>query len=443
MQYKKILSNFSEVYLFLFATIHLLYFGFDGYAKIFNAKILTFSVINGLYFAGILITFLVKYLSFDSFDLKPKFKELLQPSRLFALIYLAFTILSSFGSFYFPLTLNGVSRFEGLLTISVYVFSFIAISFFYCKKKYLLYAFAISVTLFGILSAIQLMGFNPLSLYPDGTSFYGAGIDYPTAFIGTIGNTNLSGAFICLALPFLAVIMLRAETRVRWWLSIPVILLTVTALKMDVTSTLLGLAAGITVAVPLLLKFNKKKTAIYFAVLILLSILLVVMLYQFDFGGFFGEVHSILHGEISDKFGSGRIRIWKNVLSEIPEHLFFGKGPDTMKKADFPAFERYYPSLDRVITRSIDVAHNEPLNILYHQGIFALIFYIGFIISTLTVWFKNRGDYVILALGIGFISYLVQSLFTFSMCLTAPYFWICAGLIIGYSNENTKKTTLG
>jgi len=114
-----------------------------------------------------------------------------------------------------------------------------------------------------------------------------------------------------------------------------------------------------------------------------------------------------------------------------------------MKKSDFPAFEKYYPSLDRVITRSIDVAHNEPLNILFHQGIFALIFYTGFIISTLTVWFRNRDDYVILALGIGFISYLVQSLFTFSMCLTAPYFWICAGLIIGLSDISIEKPTLG
>ena len=128
MQYKKILSKLSEVYLLLFATIHLLYFGFNGYAKIFNAKILTFSVINGFYFTGILITFIAMYLSFDSFDLKPKFKALLHPSRLFALIYLAFTAFSAFGSFYFPLTLNGVSRFEGLLTISIYVFSFIAIT---------------------------------------------------------------------------------------------------------------------------------------------------------------------------------------------------------------------------------------------------------------------------------------------------------------------------
>jgi len=443
MQYRKILSKLSEVYLLLFATIHLLYLGFDGYTKIFNAKILTFSVINGIYFTGILITFLALYLSFDNFDLRSDFKKLLHPSRLFALIYLAFTVLSAFGSRYFPLTLNGVSRFEGLLTISIYVFSFIAVSFFGCRKKYLLYAFAISVTLFGILSVIQIMGLNPLSLYPVGTNFYGAGIDYPTAFIGTIGNTNLSGAFISLVLPFLAVIMIKAESKKKWFLLIPVMLLSVTALKMDVTSTLLGLTAGITVALPLLFKFNKRKAAIYFAVLVLLLILLVVLLYIFDLGGFFGEVHSILHGEISEKFGSGRIRIWKDVLSEIPEHLFFGKGPDTMKKSDFPAFEKYYPSLDRVITRSIDVAHNEPLNILFHQGIFALIFYTGFIISTLTVWFRNRDDYVILALGIGFISYLVQSLFTFSMCLTAPYFWICAGLIIGLSDISIEKPTLG
>ena len=53
-------------------------------------------------------------------------------------------------------------------------------------------------------------------------------------------------------------------------------------------------------------------------------------LYCVDFGGVFHELHSIMHGEISTTFGSGRIHIWEQVLSAVPEHLLFGTGPDTM-----------------------------------------------------------------------------------------------------------------
>ena len=39
-----------------------------------------------------------------------------------------------------------------------------------------------------------------------------------------------------------------------------------------------------------------------------------------------------LHGRLEDSFGSGRIYIWKKTAALVPEHLWFGGGPDTLEK---------------------------------------------------------------------------------------------------------------
>ncbi len=441
MSIKKAGIKLTEIYLLLLVSVHLLYLGFSGYSHIFDAKILTFCTINILYFVCLLIAL---FLFWDR-DKKLIYylRQRLTKAHICVFLYMLFTVISGCVSARFPETVFGVSRFEGMFTICLYCFTFFALSLFPVKSKYVLITFSVSASIFGVLCILQLAGFNTLGLYPAGTNFYDAGVRYTTAFIGTIGNTNLSGAFICLALPFLKVLMLKLESKKRFLLLIPICLLAVTALKMGVTSTILGLLAGAILTLPIFLKLGKKGTMFYFIALLIIafSILAIIYFYPAE-SGFIHEVSEILHGNISDSFGSGRIRIWRNVLSEIPDSPIIGKGPDTMMREDFAPFERYYPALGKIKKTGIDVAHNEFLNVLYHQGILGLLAYIGFIFFTLKAWFKNRHDTVVLALGVGVICYLVQSLFTFSMCLTAPYFWIAAGLIIGISRDNMNEPTL-
>lgn len=430
MEKNAFLKKVTEIYILLFATVHLLYFGFSGYAHIFDAKQVTFCTINILYLFCIAVSSIVFT------GEKTGFTKRYSPARLFVLLYMIFTIISGIFSEHFPDTIFGVSRFEGIFTICIYCFTFMAVSAFPCRKKYIFAAFSVAVTLFSALCAVQIFGYNPLSLYPDGMNFYDAGVKYTTAFIGTVGNTNLSGAFICLALPFLAVMMLKSKAKERILLIIPISLLIFTALKMGVASTILGLLACFVICLPLVLGFSKKATVLYFICLAVcvLALLAVIYFYPFE-NGFFFEMSEVLHGNFDESFGSGRIRIWKNVLGEIGDRPVFGKGPDTMQTEKFPAFERYYPALGKVKRTGIDVAHNEPLNILYHQGIIGLVTYLGFVFCVLKAVWKNRKDRVVLSLGCGIVGYLVQSFFTFSMCLTAPYFWIAAGLVVGLSER--------
>lgn len=433
MQSKHFLKKTAEVYLFFFATVHLLYFGFDGYSHIFEAKQLTFFTTNAIMFLVSLLFFYFK----GEFDISGAIKNRISPAHKFVVLYLFFTVVSAVLSSHFPRTIPGVSRCEGVLTISVYCFTFFITSFIPSAKKYILIAFSVAVTLCASVCIIQIFSYNPLWLYPGDTNFYDAGVLYTTAFMGTIGNTNLMGAFICIALPFLTVLLIKAKSKLRILLIIPVSMLIFVVAKMDVDSAILGLFVTAMITLPFIFGFRRKAVTIYFCILLLLFLLFIFIIYNFaPQSGMLNELSEILHGNISEKFGSGRIRIWKNVLSKIPDSPIFGKGPDTMKLENFKQFERYYPALGKTMKTNIDVAHNEFLNILYHQGILGLFAYLGFIFYVLRDWWKNKSDTLILALGVAFICYLIQSFFTFSMCLVAPYFWICAGLIVGVSRKN-------
>jgi O-antigen ligase len=194
---------------------------------------------------------------------------------------------------------------------------------------------------------------------------------------------------------------------------------------MSVSALIVGLAAALVVAVPVLLSFKRRSIYIYFFAVISAFILLLIFIKNHSIGnGFFYELHEILNGRISDKFGSNRIRIWREVISVIPERLFLGKGADSMVYERFEHFSTYYPALNKTLTTSIDVAHNEYLNVLYHQGLLGLCSYLAILFLTFTKFTKNPS-----ALGVAAVAYSVQAFFGFSMCLTAPYFWVIIALI--------------
>ena len=115
--------------------------------------------------------------------------------------------------------------------------------------------------------------------------------------------------------------------------------------------------------------------------LLTVALAMLAVVYFADLGGMFHELHAILHGNAEGGFGSGRLHIWKSVLQRVPEHLLFGTGPDTMLYSDIEAFSRYDEVLGGTIVARIDIAHNEYLNILYHQGILALASYLGALIA--------------------------------------------------------------
>lgn len=424
-----IFSRITDAYLILMATIYLLYIGGSGFAGITGEKYHLFLLLCGGY-AAIMLLLLAEnaIVSAKHIQLRATLKNTGLTQRLIA-VYLLLTWVSTLISPYFPQTIVGVSRYEGALTITIYCLCFFLVCAYGRISKPLIAAFAAAVTLFDLLCIVQLYGGNPFTLYPVGYCYADAGTAYSGAYLGTIGNVDLVAAFFCLAIPTFWAVILRSRDWQRWLLSVPLALSLFVLVKMNVLAGFVGILAGAAVSAVVIVPMSARARRAAAWSLAGFFALALAVLYCVDFGGVFHELHSIMHGEISTTFGSGRIHIWEQVLSAVPEHFLFGTGPDTMLYGGLEAFTRYDESLGGTIIGRIDVAHNEYLNILYHQGIFALAAYLGALATAAKKWLRDSGRNALVAvLGTMLLCYSIQAFFGFSMIMTAPYFWLTLAL---------------
>lgn len=412
------------------SSLFLLYPGTQGFGEIAQAKYQMFLLLCGGYTALMLLLLAESALVSGKKhrSLKAVLKGMNWTQRFLAL-YLLFTWLSALLSPYFPETVIGVSRYEGALTISIYVVCFFLVRAYGRIDRVLITVFGAAVTLFDLLCIAQLYGGNPFTLYPVGYGYADAGVAYSGAYLGTIGNVDLVAAFFCLAIPAFWAAMLRSRDWQRWLLSVPLALSLFVLVKMNVLAGFVGILAGAAVSAVVIVPMSVRARRAAAWSLAGFFALALAVLYCVDFGGVFHELLSIMHGEISTTFGSGRIHIWEQVLSAVPEHFLFGTGPDTMLYGGLEAFTRYDESLGGTIIGRIDVAHNEYLNILYHQGIFAAMAYLGALVAAAKKWLRDSGRNALVAvLGTMLLCYSIQAFFGFSMIMTAPYFWLTLAL---------------
>jgi len=103
-----------------------------------------------------------------------------------------------------------------------------------------------------------------------------------------------------------------------------------------------------------------------------------------------------------------------------------------MSHAQLEAFTRYDPDKGVELVAEIDTAHNEYLNILFHQGIFALLAYLAALGIAAAKWIKHGNTApAAAACGASVLCYCIQAFFGISMFLTAPFYWITLGLLDG------------
>ncbi|MBQ8248993.1 MAG: O-antigen ligase family protein [Clostridia bacterium] len=429
-------DKITSVYLASMFTVFLLGFGDGGYANIAEAKLTLFFVINILYILSIALS--CRFLKNNGIEFPRKnFAPIKKAAYIFAALYSLFTVVSAVISPHFPSTLIGASRYEGALTITTYCVIFILVSEFARPTKKLYFVFCAAVILFDFICILQLFGLNPLYLYPSGMNYYDAGVRYLGAYIGTIGNADFTAAFLCLSLP-LFVFMINRQNKPQFIVSVSAFTLSLIVLiKINVSAALLGIFAAVLLMIPLLFKFTKKLCILYFAVVILLALTAFIIIRSVDFKPvLLHELHMILNGTFSDAYGSGRIGIWRNVIGVIADAPVFGKGPDTMIFEDIAPFTQYLPSTGKEVTSNIDSAHNEYLNILYHQGVIGLISYLGLLGSVFAFLIKGmKRNRLSAALGICAAAYCVQAFFGISTVMSASFFWICLGLICSDTGE--------
>lgn len=418
----------SLVFVLLMCVFHLLYFDEAGLSGLSAAKRASFYIL-GCGYPAMIALLTVFSLCTGTMHVKALWTRLRQCSAAVWLMlgYLLFTLISTLVSPYGSEAWLGSSRYEGAVTIAIYVVDFFLVAAFAKPGRLPVYVLGVSMILQCTICILQIHGGNPLGLYRGTQSF--AALD--GFYVGTIGNVGFLGGLFCMVIPIFLGYMLRSKEPWRFALALPLLICLYVLFRIFVLAAFVGLGAGLALALPFVLRLPKKGLAIWFGVLGGLGLCALVFLWAVDSGdGFLHELHELLHGRAEPTFGTGRFNIWQQVLSRIPQRLWFGYGPDTMKLVGLTPFSRYDEELGRTVYASIDAAHNEYLNVLFHQGIFALAAYLGALGVLLRRFVKRaRSSAAAAILGAAVLCYMIQALFWISQLIVAPFFWLCLGLL--------------
>ena len=343
----------------------------------------------------------------------------------FLLCTLASAVLSPYGD---KVWVDSVAH-ETALTVMLYVLFFLAVSRWGRATRRLRNLLFWTMAAFCLLCLLQMLGKNPFGLYPKDMSFYdGYDVQYRGAYVGTVGNVDLASAFLALVIPILAVSSLKKPLRTVWQFWLLAAFCVGILIWLRVLCGLVGLLFGAAVSLVVLAPAQKRKWVLLgFGVLALLGI---VVLWSFDLPvQLLHELHELLHGRVEDSFGTGRFFIWRQMLERLPERLWFGIGPDAVREAGLLPFVRYDASGSIAATAAITDAHCYPLQILFCQGLLALLCWLTTVGLALKDWAEARANRAAAALGSGLVCFLCAMCFCFSSVIIMPFFWLTLGLL--------------
>ncbi len=315
--------------------------------------------------------------------------------------------------------------YEGFYQI-MYYFSLFYLSSHVLEKykKYVIYSILFSGVIQGVYAILQ-----KTQVIDVHTTIYN-GFIWANGFIK---NPNFFGTFMLLCLCYSIGFFIDNKNIKKRIIDYLLIILFMTSLLFSNTlSVVMGLFA---VLFYLLIYLIKNKRYTVFIVLLIPIIVTTIIATKLRYTGIVGDLLKtknqtieISKGHIEEKYGSNRIFIWKNTLKRVPNYLFYGAGIDNF----FYAFGQNPLKCGRYY---IVKAHNEYLQVLICEGIYALISYLFFyfilVYRGIKNSFKNKQVYLILPV----IGYLVQAFFNISVIEVAPFVYISLGLCMVRSNK--------
>ena len=478
----RLAERITDIYLITMLLLFPLFFGFSGYAEITLSKYVFLLAATGLWLAALIVAAMMKRLW-----LPPR-----APVLFAALAVAAVSVVSWLFSGDLARSFVGAGRYDGLLSTLVYMLIFLGVACFSRPKLLHARAFALSVSLCLLVALLQLGGGNPLHLYPGVLTFFDSGVLYSGVYLGTIGNTNILDAVLCLALPLFAGLYIALD---RWEFLIP------TALAAPVLCKALGDGGKLALLVLLLLSpillltdIERIRRALRFAALLLYMAALALW-WQPDVGAplrfvytspvgwlvlaapvcealshvplpkpfspaprtlriFFAflaaagmaaagaavlrfpgstgtlyELNRLLHGQAEDGFGSSRIRIWRACLALVPARPLLGYGPGMLAAQLDIQFERFIPETGKTLRSFADNAHNVYLAALVNTGCLGLAALLAQLALAGRCAAKRLGDPIRLSLTLGIGCAAVHGFFGLGLCLSQPLFWIALGLL--------------
>lgn len=181
------------------------------------------------------------------------------------------------------------------------------------------------------------------------------------------------------------------------------------------------------------LEFIRKQKRLKTILLFVLEFVIVFMIFNYCSGGLVKEEVDSLSKQIrqegsvfGDTVGTGRMKIWKETIKLVQGDWLFGCGIEKfMVNKGTEEMPEYCNN-----------AHNEYLQLLAEQGVFALVSYLVFLFSLfipgLLQFIKKEeydSDVVSKAAMFAFFGYIAQAFANIRVVQVAPYFWLCCGLL--------------
>lgn len=487
-------ENATDLYLTTILLIFPLFPGFSGYLNITFSKYVFFLSATGLWLTALMILSIRKRRGFG----RPG------GSQAAALVFLAVCALSCLCSPWPLDSLLGAGRFDGLLTLACQVLLFLGVSRFTRPKPLHAAAFAVGVTACCAVGVLQLLGLDPLRLFPEGLCYYDGGTLYSGAYLGTIGNTNILDAVLCAALPLCFTVYVR-EGQAPYLLPLlpacfieafsggsgalvayAVCALAAMPLLTDAPRLRRGLRAAAAVLCPagLALAYSPDYvdrilaprfawTPASCAVVGGAAVLLAVSLLPWGrfapsartlrrlflgldaalvLGGLAAvwswpgtsgtlyELREALRGHLEDGYGSSRVRIWRRCLALAAERPLLGGGPGTLALRAGIEFSRYVPETGSTLSSFVDNAHNIYLGYLVNCGILGLAAYLSLLLCAARDAWRARRGPMTAALALSTLCAAVHGLFGLGLFLSEPFFWAVLGLLCSRGSAGEELT---
>jgi len=417
-------EKISDIYVLLLLSVYILFVTPKGYRAIVEAKYAAFMTLSLAY---IVIMFVA--------GSRPRMKL----PQAAALLYLLFTAISAVLSPYKSQVFLGGSRKDGLLTIAVYCLVFILLLQYYKPKRRHLYVFAVVMAAFCFITFLQMLGLDPLNLYPAGLSYADANIKYSGVYIGTLGNANMAAAVLAMAVPaFVMAALFKRKKAAEVLLLVPAAMCMMVLVETGSSAGAAAAAAAVILLFPAAVETKRARQRAWFAVAVAAAALFTfIWAYNGRGYGIFYQAHCMIHGKIDESFGSGRVFIWKSVLPLARERLLFGGGPDTLGLRDLQPYE--WLRADGTLVRSaITAAHSEYLNILVNQGLLALLAFLALPVMSVIKAYKAKANAAVSICAAAAAGYLLQAFFGVGMCINAPFLWLAMAVILAEKDENKE-----
>lgn len=275
--------------------------------------------------------------------------------------------------------------------------------------------------------------------------------DTRSGYLGLLAAVGLGFAFIvtgrkvlarlllmggcCLALLWLSIAVHKAEWPENKYLALKPYLLPVAAVAVVLAVLLYFVPARLPVIKP---KTWRRVWAVVCLVVVVAAVVAIPLLADATGNASLVEVADVLRGNMSDRFATNRGFIWRHTLELMgnnPGRLAFGFGPDMFK----PIFqENYFDAAMEANGEVPDKVHNEYLQLLFDEGIIALVLLVAALVLIIWGARKKLDEPAVLGVAVAMVFFLLQAVFNISTPFAHPHVFTFFGILAAMSYRDTR-----